>query len=151
MITLQWNPFWGATLTTGHPSRKATSQCKSKPKCIDFWPWQVATPLVRLLFGYKRGGLTRGVPLYACANSDCAFFRPVCKQTKWQSAVTQDRKIVRWHTKPYMNINNIGVFRGYKNILPSMLTILPSSLTRAILLASRAIYSYIPSMPSNII
>ena len=44
------------------------------------------------------------------------------------------------------NNNNIGwlFFGGYKNILPSMLTILPSSSTRAILLTSLAIYSCIP-------
>ena len=44
------------------------------------------------------------------------------------------------------NNNNIGwlIFGGYKNMLPSMLTILPSSSTRAILLTSLAIYSYIP-------
>ena len=147
MITLQRNPFWETTLTTGHPSRKATSQCKSKHKCIVFYPWQEVTPLVRPLFGCKRGGLTRGVPLYACANPARAFFRPVCKQTKRQPAVNQDRKIVRWHTEPYMNNNdNIGwlFFVGYKNILPSMLTILTESKTRVILLASRVIYSCIP-------
>ena len=33
-------------------------------KCIDFYPWQEATPLERPLFWCKRGGLTRGVPLY---------------------------------------------------------------------------------------
>ena len=80
---------------------------------------------------------------YACVHS----VRVVCKQTKWQPAVTHNRKIVRWHTKPYMNNNdNIGwlFFGEYKNTLPSMLTILPSSSTRAILLASRAIYSCIP-------
>ena len=65
--------------------------------------------------------------LYACAHS-------VCKQAKWQPAFTHDRKIVRWHTKPYMN-NDIGLLRGYKNILPSVLTIL---------LVSKAIYSYFP-------
>ena len=44
------------------------------------------------------------------------------------------------------NNDNIGwlFFGGYKNILPSMLTILPSSSTRAILLTSLAIYSCIP-------
>ena len=44
------------------------------------------------------------------------------------------------------NNNNIGwlFFGEYKNILPSMLTILPSSSTRAILLTSLAIYSCIP-------
>ena len=44
------------------------------------------------------------------------------------------------------NNNNIGwlFFGGYKNILPSILTILPSSSTRAILLTSLAIYSCIP-------
>ena len=44
------------------------------------------------------------------------------------------------------NNNNIGwlFFGGYKNILPSMLTILPSSSTRAILLTSLAIFSCIP-------
>ena len=44
------------------------------------------------------------------------------------------------------NNNNIGwlFFGGYKNILPSMLTILPSSSTRAILLTSLVIYSCIP-------
>ena len=80
-------------------------------------------------------------------NSARAFFRPVCKQIKWQPEVTHDRKIVRWHTKPYMNNNNNTgwfFFGGYKNILPSILTILPSSSTRAILLTSRAIYSCIP-------
>ena len=43
-------------------------------------------------------------------------------------------------------INTIGwlFFGGYKNILPSMLTISPSSSTRAILLTSLAIYSCIP-------
>ena len=40
---------------------------------------------------------------------------------------------------------NIGwPWGGYKNILPEMLTILPESKTRVILLASRAIYSCIP-------
>ena len=45
-----------------------------------------------------------------------------------------------------MILNNIGwlFFGGYKNILPSMLTILPLSSTWAILLASRALYSCIP-------
>ena len=44
------------------------------------------------------------------------------------------------------NNDNIGwlFFGGYKNILPSMLTILPSSSTWAILLTSLAIYSCIP-------
>ena len=44
------------------------------------------------------------------------------------------------------NNNNIGwlFFGGYKNILPSMLTILPSSSTQAILLTSLVIYSCIP-------
>ena len=44
------------------------------------------------------------------------------------------------------NNNNIGwlFLGGYKNILPSMLTILPSSSTRAILLTSLAIYFCIP-------
>ena len=68
--------------------------------------------------------------------------------TKWQPEVTRDCLIlVRWHTKPYMNNNdNIGwlFFGGYKNILPSMLTILPSSSTQATLLTSLAIYSCIP-------
>ena len=64
-----------------------------------------------------------------------------------QNGSLQSLTIVRWHTKPYMNNNdNIGwlFFGGYKNILPSMLTILPSSSTRAILLTSLAIYSCIP-------
>ena len=40
---------------------------------------------------------------------------------------------------------NIGwPWGGYKNILPEMLTILPESKTRVMLLASRAIYSCIP-------
>ena len=52
-------PWWEAT-----PSGKATWQCKSKHKCIDFYPWREATPLERPLFWCKRGGLTRGVPLY---------------------------------------------------------------------------------------
>ena len=45
-----------------------------------------------------------------------------------------------------MNNNNIGwlFFGGYKNILPSMLTILPPSSTQAILLTSLSIYSCIP-------
>ena len=38
----------------------------------------------------------------------------------------------------------MALLGGYKNILPSMLTILPSSSTRAILLTSPAIYSCIP-------
>ena len=44
------------------------------------------------------------------------------------------------------NDNNIELlfFGGYKNILSSMLTILPSSSIRAILLTSRTIYSCIP-------
>ena len=63
-MAIQWNPFWEATLKRGHPSGKATWQCKSKHKCIDFYPWREATPLERPLFWCKRGGLTRGVPLY---------------------------------------------------------------------------------------
>ena len=44
-----------------------------------------------------------------------------------------------WH------LYNIGwPWGAYKNILPEMLTILPESMTRVILLASRAIYSCIP-------
>ena len=82
--------------------------------------------------------------LYACAHST----RAVWKQKKWQLTVTHNRKIVlRWHTKPYINNNNnIGwlFFEGYKNILPSILTVLPSSSTWPILLASWALYSYIP-------
>ena len=38
----------------------------------------------------------------------------------------------------------MGLFGEYKNILPSMLTILPSSSTRAILLTSLTTYSCIP-------
>ena len=38
----------------------------------------------------------------------------------------------------------MALLGGYKNILPSKLTILPSSSTRAILLTSLAIYSCIP-------
>ena len=45
------------------PSGKATWQCKSKHKCIDFYPLREATPLDRQFFWHKRGGLTRGVPL----------------------------------------------------------------------------------------
>ena len=59
IFLLQWNPFWEAA-----PSGKATWRCKSKHKCTDFYPWQEATPLERPLFWCKRGGLTRGVPLY---------------------------------------------------------------------------------------
>ena len=62
--TLQWNPFCEATLTRGQPSGKATRHFKSKHKCIDFYPWRETTPLERLHFCCKRGGLTRGVPLY---------------------------------------------------------------------------------------
>ena len=32
-------------LFRGKPSGKATWQCKSKHKCIDFYPWREATPL----------------------------------------------------------------------------------------------------------
>ena len=39
--------------------------------------------------------------------------------------------------------------RGYKNTLPEMLTILAESTMRAILLASRAIYSCIPPKNSH--
>ena len=51
--------------------------------------------------------------------------------------------------KHYNGLNqtkyNIGwPWGAYKNILPEMLTILPESKTRLILLASRAIYSCIP-------
>ena len=63
-MQLQWNPFWEATLTRGCPSEKATYQCKSKHKCIDFYSWQEATPIERSFLLCKRGGLTRGVPLY---------------------------------------------------------------------------------------
>ena len=63
-ITIQWNPFWEATLMRGHPSGKATWQCKSKHKGIDIYPWREATPLERPLLLCKRGGLIRGVPLY---------------------------------------------------------------------------------------
>ena len=58
------------------------------------------------------------------------FFRPVCKHTIWQPAVTHDRKIVRWHTKPYMNSNNnIGClfFGGYKYIALDANNIKPAS------------------------
>ena len=51
------------------------------------------------------------------------------------------------HQKLCMDNNYIildGLEGGYKNILPEMLTILPESKTRVILLASRAIYSCIP-------
>ena len=52
-------PWWEAT-----PSWKATGQCKSKHEWIDLYPWREATSLERPLFWCKRGGLTRGVPLY---------------------------------------------------------------------------------------
>ena len=61
---VQWNSFWETTLTRGHPPWKGTWQCKSKHKCIYFYPGQEATPLERPLFWCKRGGLTRGVPLF---------------------------------------------------------------------------------------
>ena len=53
--------------------------------------------------------------LYACAHS----VRAVCKQTKWQPAVTHDRKRVRWHTKPYINNdkNSIWFFVDWGNIV----------------------------------
>ena len=62
-------PWWEAT-----PSGKATWQCKSIHKCIDFYPWREATPLERPLFWCKRGGLTRGVPLYRNVRSVIDLF-----------------------------------------------------------------------------
>ena len=44
-------------------SGKAIGQCKYKQKYIDFYPRGESTPLERSHFQYKRGGLTRGVPL----------------------------------------------------------------------------------------
>ena len=54
--------------------------------------------------------------------------------------------IMRWRgVWVWKQLYNIGwPWGGYKNILPEMLTILPESKTRVILLASRAIYSCIP-------
>ena len=57
-------PFERPPWREATPSEKATQQCKSKHKCMDFYPWWEATPLERPLFWCKRGGLTRGVPLY---------------------------------------------------------------------------------------
>ena len=73
--------------------------------------------------------------------SYCCYVPQAFAFVRWQN------ELVRWHTKLCMNNNNnIGwlFFGGYKNILPSMLTILPSSSTQAILLTSLAIYSCIP-------
>ena len=41
-------PWWEA-----NPSGEATWDCKSKHKCIDFYPWREAIPLERPLFWYK--------------------------------------------------------------------------------------------------
>ena len=58
-------PFERPPWQEASPSGEATWQCKSKNKCIDFYPWWEATPLERPPFWFNRGGLTRGVPLYS--------------------------------------------------------------------------------------
>ena len=57
-------PFERPPWQEANPSGEATLQCKSKHKCIDFYPWREATRLEGPLFWCKRGVLTRGVPLY---------------------------------------------------------------------------------------
>ena len=61
---------------------------------------------------------------------------------KWSCTGNQNNQ---WFLDVPQYLYNIGwPWGGYKNILPEMLTILPESKTRVILLASRAIYSCIP-------
>ena len=61
---LQWNPLWEQPWQKTKPSGKAARQCKSKHRFMDFNPWWEATLLERPHFWHKRGGLTRGVPMY---------------------------------------------------------------------------------------
>ena len=64
-------PFERSPWPEAKPSVKAKWQCQSKHECIDFSPWQEATPLERPHFQHKRGGLTRGTLLYL--DIDCLY------------------------------------------------------------------------------
>ena len=56
------------------PSGKTTWQCKSKHKCFDFYLRKEITSLLWC----KRGGPTRGVPLYVISYSDYKTFLTFC-------------------------------------------------------------------------
>ena len=161
------SPWWEAS-----PSGKATWQCKYKHKCINFYTWWETTPLERPFFWCKRGGLTRGVPLYSIHTGVTLNWGHYMKRKsppfetlllkllmpkKQKGAYVELNcaskcasvwllwQLLSVHTCNNNNNNNIGwlFFGGYKNILPSMLTILPSPRAIYSCIAPKAIQYYI--------
>ena len=68
----------------GTPSERATGQCKSKHKCIYFYPWREAFPIEGPHFRCKRSGLTRGVPLLSIISLIKVFDAHLsCRRWRW--------------------------------------------------------------------
>ena len=82
-------PWWEAT-----PSGKATWQCKSKHKCIDFYPWREVTFLVQTGWPHKRS---------STVSKNATFFLLTRKSTSnhnrnWLNKNSRSREIPQWES-----------------------------------------------------
>ena len=76
------------------PPEKATWQCKSKHKCIDFYPWQEVTPLERPFFWWKRVASQEGFQMTNCFTMFISSFSQIDQWLHITNACTFD--LINW-------------------------------------------------------